>query len=51
MGLDVEALQLVERLRAGVDWQVRQIRIMGKAVDQPRLVAYMGDDGCSYRYR
>ena len=27
-----------------VAWEARKVRVMGRVVDQPRLIAYMADD-------
>ena len=34
-----------------VAWQSRKVRVMGRVVDQPRLIAYMADDpAINYTY-
>ncbi len=34
-----------------VAWESRKVRVMGRVVDQPRLIAYMADDpGIKYTY-
>ncbi|MBU6154316.1 MAG: alpha-ketoglutarate-dependent dioxygenase AlkB [Bdellovibrionales bacterium] len=42
--------ELFEQVRGQVRWQTREISLFGKKVLQPRLVAWQGDSGCSYRY-
>lgn len=41
---------LLEYLLNIVPWQSRTIKIFGKEVLQPRLIAWFGDPGCNYRY-
>ena len=38
-----EAAQLFQRLHSEVAWEQRSVRVMGRVVPQPRLVAYMAD--------
>lgn len=46
-----EAARLFIRLREDINWQQREIRIMGKNVLQPRLISYQADGmHCSYTY-
>lgn len=33
-----------------IDWQERSIRLFGRDVRQPRLIAFYGDSGIEYRY-
>jgi len=37
-------------LRDEIPWETRSIRIMGKVIPQPRLVAYFADPGAQYTY-
>jgi alkylated DNA repair dioxygenase AlkB len=39
---------LFRRLRAETDWQQRSIRIQGREIPQPRLVAWHGDGSYTY---
>ena len=41
---------LLRRLIEELDWQARSIRMFGRSVLQPRLIAWYADDGLSYRY-
>lgn len=41
---------LFDRLKRDVAWESRSIHVYGRDVLQPRLVAWMGDPGCTYRY-
>jgi alkylated DNA repair dioxygenase AlkB len=47
---DSTASELFLELRASLDWQQRSIMMFGKAVVQPRLVAFHGNPGWGYRY-
>lgn len=40
----------LSQLQQDIAWQQKSIRIFGKTVPQPRLVAWYGDPGASYRY-
>jgi alkylated DNA repair dioxygenase AlkB len=40
----------LEALRAAVPFEAKEIRIMGRSVMQPRLTAWIGDEGVEYRY-
>lgn len=40
----------LQALGEEVPWAQRSIRLFGRDVVQPRLVAWVGDAGCSYRY-
>lgn len=42
--------RLLEELGAEIDWQQREITLFGRRVMQPRLVAFQGEPGVSYRY-
>jgi alkylated DNA repair dioxygenase AlkB len=39
-----------ESLRAALPFEAKEIRIMGRSVMQPRLTAWIGDEGAAYRY-
>lgn len=41
---------LFQTLRLEVPWREESITMFGKTVMQPRLVAWLGDDHCSYTY-
>jgi alkylated DNA repair dioxygenase AlkB len=45
-----EAANLFDSLRAGIRWQQEEIVIFGQRRRVPRLVAWHGDRGASYRY-
>jgi len=45
-----EALRLFDSLRAGIHWRQEEIVIFGQRRRVPRLVAWHGDPGASYRY-
>jgi alkylated DNA repair dioxygenase AlkB len=47
---DTTADVLLGWLRESVDWRSERIRILGKSVAVPRLVAWYGDPGVCYRY-
>lgn len=50
-GFEAERAQsMFERLLKEIPWEQRQIRMFGKLIDQPRLVAWFGDGGTSYTY-
>ncbi len=42
--------EAMEMLMATVPWQQHHVRVFGRAVAQPRLVAWFGDAGRSYSY-
>src|ERR1700722_10916636 len=42
--------QLFQQLRAETPWREVEISIWGKKVMQPRLIAWYGDAGASYKY-
>jgi alkylated DNA repair dioxygenase AlkB len=44
------AQQLFETLRDGVHWRSEQLRLFGRTVTAPRLVAWCGERGLNYRY-
>jgi alkylated DNA repair dioxygenase AlkB len=41
---------MFESLRAALPFEAKEIRIMGRNVMQPRLTAWVGDEGAVYRY-
>jgi len=41
---------LMAELLAEIDWQQKSIKLFGKTIPQPRLVAWYGDPGASYTY-
>lgn len=41
---------IISRLTAGIPWRQESIALFGKAHLQPRLICWMGDPGCRYRY-
>lgn len=45
-----EAANLFASLRAGIQWRQEEIVIFGQRRQVPRLVAWHGDPGASYRY-
>jgi alkylated DNA repair dioxygenase AlkB len=45
-----EASEYFRRLREAVEWHGEEIRIRGRSVPVPRLVAWYGDPGAVYRY-
>ncbi len=45
-----EADQCLELLLREIDWQQKSIKLFGKTIPQPRLVAWYGDPGASYTY-
>ena len=47
---EAEARSLFERLQEEIPWEQRQVRMFGKWIDQPRLVAWFGDSDAPYTY-
>ncbi len=45
-----ESDSLLADLTANIAWEQKAIQFMGKQVMQPRLIAWYGDEGKSYRY-
>ena len=45
-----EAQSLFETLRSQVAWELRQIFMFGRWVNQPRLTAFYADEGLEYHY-
>lgn len=46
----VEADRLLDVLHAEIPWETHRLRMFGRWVDSPRLNAWLGDPGASYRY-
>ncbi|WMX13900.1 alpha-ketoglutarate-dependent dioxygenase AlkB [Aureispira sp. CCB-E] len=46
----VEAQVLYQKLLHNLDWQQYPIRMFGKTIWQPRLIAWYGDKGIQYTY-
>tara|TARA_R110000782_G_scaffold182437_6_gene272739 strand:- start:85443 stop:86054 length:612 start_codon:yes stop_codon:yes gene_type:complete len=42
--------ELLSRLIADIPWRQESITLFGKTHLQPRLLCWMGDEGCAYRY-
>lgn len=42
--------RLFQALLGQIDWQSRSIRMFGRVLKQPRLIAFQGDEGVCYRY-
>jgi len=45
-----ESILYLELLKNDISWKQEPIKIMGKEIMQPRLTAWYGDPGKSYRY-
>ena len=45
-----QADRWLDALRADIDWQEEQLTLFGRQVQAPRLIAWHGDAGRSYRY-
>jgi alkylated DNA repair dioxygenase AlkB len=45
-----ESFDLFQRVHSETRWQEREIMMFGRKIMQPRLVAWQGDPGKSYRY-
>ena len=45
-----EALRLFQALHAGIHWRQEEVVIFGRRRQVPRVVAWHGDPGASYRY-
>jgi len=45
-----EAAELLESLRAQVEWEQHRVRMFGREVPSPRLSAWYGDPEAVYRY-
>lgn len=44
------ALSLYNALMNEVSWSEKAIKMFGKSILQPRLMCWMGDEGCRYKY-
>lgn len=47
---ELKALKLMSLLQDEIPWQERIIKIFGRTILQPRLMLWMGDADCSYKY-
>lgn len=45
-----ESAHYFNQLKSKIDWQQEPIKIFGKMIMQPRLTAWYGNEGKSYRY-
>ena len=45
-----KSIQYLETLLAEVAWQQNEIKLFGKVYNEPRLTAWYGDQGLSYKY-
>ena len=45
-----ESIQYLEALSTEVTWKQNQIKMFGKVYNEPRLTAWYGDQGISYKY-
>ena len=48
--LGLSPTDLLEHLIDSVPWRQEDVKVWGKTFKQPRLVAWYGDEGMSYRY-
>lgn len=48
-GMD-DAVRILSALLSEVPWERREISVLGRLVEQPRLTAWYGDPGRTYRY-
>ena len=46
----LESDQIFEELVSGINWRQDKIKMFGKEFDLPRLTAWYGDEGKSYKY-
>lgn len=46
----IESDQFFQELLDGIKWRQDKIKLYGKEIDLPRLTAWYGDDGKSYKY-
>lgn len=46
----IDTAELFDRLRDEIGWRQESITLFGRTHLQPRLICWMGDPGCSYRY-
>lgn len=47
---ELESDQLLTKLRKSISWRQDKIKLFGKEVNLPRLTAWYGDEGMSYKY-
>ncbi len=47
---ELESKQLLNELISNINWRQDKIKMFGKEVDLPRLTAWYGDEGKSYKY-
>lgn len=47
---ETKAAALFQQLRHEIAWEEKTIKLFGKEVMQPRLVAFYGDEGVAYTY-
>lgn len=47
---EAHANTLFKKLLEEIPWEQKQVRMFGKLIDQPRLVAWFGDNDASYTY-
>jgi alkylated DNA repair dioxygenase AlkB len=47
---ELESNQLFNELISNMNWRQDKIKMFGKEFDQPRLTAWYGDEGKSYKY-
>jgi alkylated DNA repair dioxygenase AlkB len=50
MQLPLDEVEVMARLVSEVPWRSEKITVWGKTHVQPRLIAWYGDEGCSYSY-
>lgn len=50
IALPLPSADLLARLTADIRWRQERIRLFGREHMQPRLICWMGDPDCSYRY-
>ena len=50
ISLPFDPQELLERLIANIPWRAEKVTVWGKKFDQPRLIAWFGEEGKSYTY-
>ncbi len=45
-----EAFLLFHELKEDLEWHQKSVKLFGKFIPEPRLVAWYGDEHCQYRY-
>ena len=45
-----QSVHYLDQLLSEVNWQQNKIKMFGKIFDEPRLTAWYGDEGISYKY-